>query len=662
MSNSNPLIDFVERIRAARPEYDWQPRVEEPKGFDRRLTVCNPPERTGIFESLEAARVSLRERFTQYLEDPDPAYMLLAKPLPGVGKTTAAVEAVEAAVERGLRVEYSGPRHDFFPEVTSKAQKPENWYEWLPRQAGDPDTGKVQTCDYPEQMNTWLQKGYEAMDFCSGVCGWEKVKNGCIYHQQKRRSEPVIYVQHQHVTLGHPLQFDLLIGDESPLAAFLHEWKIPARHVCPPGMDYGEPIVEILHLLGTVASNAARALMGGQLMELLGGAEAVKQACERFEMPVGEIEADMRIHRAEEAAEKPYFHLFDLLPLLAREAKAYSEGRRYPHRIMAGGGFLTLLLRRNVKDLPAHVIWLDATGRPEIYRKLFKRDVMVVEARPRLQGRIYQVVDRANGKSTLQERETGEMTGKARQLQALIRRIVEQNGYRIPAVIGFKKFMEKADIPGTGGHFYAARGTNEHEEADAVIVAGSPQPDVYDVVKMAKQIYFEREQAFDPTWCLRDAPYEHVAADGMGRAYPVSGFWKDADLQAVLEMVREDEIIQAAHRGRPVNHPTDIWLLTNIPIDGLPPDELLTMREVMDSPEGVDVFKWAKVADYLRDRESVTIADLVNEFGLDYVTAKKYLGQIATIPGWEMAAVRTPHGGKPTRVAQRVAIANDILN
>lgn len=656
---ANPLIEFVERIRAAKPEYDWQPKIEQPHGFDRRLSACDPPDLSGVYESLEEARMSLRAQMTEYLETPDPGFVLLCKTLPGSGKTTAAVEAVEAAVERGLRVAYSGPRHDFYPEVTSKAISPENWYEWLPRQAGD-DEGKLQTCDYPEQMNTWLHKGYLAMDFCAGVCGWEKVKSGCVYHQQKLRPERVIYVQHQHVTLGHPLQFDLLIGDESPLAAFLHEWRIPAKFICPPGMSFDEPLTEILHMLSQVAQNAPRAVMGPDLIDLLGGADEVIQACETFELPVGEIDADIRIHRAEEAAEKPYFHLFDLAPLLLREAKAHAAGRRCPQRIIASGGFLTLLLRRNVKDLPKHVIWLDATGKPEVYRKLFKQEVRVVEARPRMHGKIYQVVDRSNGKSTLIDR-TGELTSKAGQMQALIKRIVERGGYQRPAVIGFKKFMERSEMPGTGGHFYAARGTNEHEDADAVIVAGAPQPDVYDVVKMAKQIYFEREQAFDPTWCLKDAPYRHIAADGMGRAYPVSGFWNDPDLQGVLEMVREDEIIQAAHRGRPVNHPVDIWLLTNIPIDGLPPDELLTMREVMDAPEGVDIFRWEKVQALMQSREVITVKDIQEAIGLSYEYANKYLGLIAEQPGWEMAAVKGSHGGKPTRQVRR-PIAGDILN
>ena len=50
-------------------------------------------------------------------------------------------------------------------------------------------------------------------------------------------AEAVIYVQHQHITNGHPLRFDVVFGDENPLQTFTRLWRIPARWVRPSGTD-----------------------------------------------------------------------------------------------------------------------------------------------------------------------------------------------------------------------------------------------------------------------------------------------------------------------------------------------------------------------------------------------------------------------------------------
>lgn len=643
------LVAFVQDRLAKRrnkPDFDWQPTVEPPQAvYERRLKPCPAPEWNPPAGDVSDARQIIRDAIRDYLSDPFPTEILLVKALPGTGKTTAAVEVVDEIAASGYRVAYAGPRHDLYQDVIAKSKTPAEWYEWLPRQAEDPDAGKIQTCNYVAQMAEWLNKGYPAMNFCSGVCGWDYVNKNCVYHAQKKRAERVIYIQHQHVTLGHPLKFHVIFGDESPLAAFTHGWRIPANWILPPGMDPTEPLTEVLYWLTLAAQSADRAVMGPELMEVLGGPETVLAACEVFEFPLSAI-AYGSIHRPEEVENAPYFHLPHLVDLLAREARQAAAGVDYPHRVIVAPGSLTLLLRRQPDDLPPHVVWLDATGRPEIYQKIFRRPVKVVDAMPRIHGRIYQVVDRANGKSAI----TGagdDLPLKAQQLESLVKKIIQDHGYERPSIISFKGFVEKSELRKLAktGHFYAARGTNEHEDADAIFILGAPQSNIYDVVKLAKMIYFERDTAFRVEWSTREAVYNYVAPDGLGRSYPVSGFWNDPDLQSVLEMIREDEIIQAAHRGRPVNKPVDIWLLTNIPIPSLPPDDLLTMRKVMSAPEGVDIFKWERLQQIADESGQVFMSDL-KKMGLSENTAKKYL-KILEEMGWERGA-RSPSGrGRP---------------
>lgn len=638
--------------------YDWQPRVEEQRYLERKLRSVPPPDWTPPAGDIQQARDLIRAEISAYLAMEHPSEMLLIKSSPGSGKTTLAVAAVDELAASGKRVAYAGPRHDLYSDVTDKSRFPSSWYEWLPRQFEEP-----QTCRYAAQIGAWLIRGYDAMDFCSGVCGWDYVKNGCPYHLQKRRTEPVIYIQHQHITVGHPLHFDVLFGDESPIQSFTREWRIPAQWVMPPGMDYTEPIASLLHVLAALCQTTTRPIQGPHLIEVLGGADEVIQACSGFFLPTDQVEATTAIHQPEEAGSKPYFHLFNLVPLLEREARLAKTGDPYPHRVIASPGHLTLLLRRkpDYNQLPEHIVWMDATARPEIYRQLFHRQVRIVDAAPRLHGKIYQVVDRANGKSTLEDAKQRDNRSRRDQAKKLVQAILSRHGYARPTVISYKNIIDEFENVDTA-HFYAARGTNRHEDSDAVIVVGAPQPDVYSLVQTAKMIWFERDRAFDVVWCGREAAYHYIdPEDGLGRSYPVSGFWRDPDLQALLESTREDEIIQAAHRGRPINHVCDIWLLTNIPIDALPPDELLTMRQVMCAPEGVDIFKWTNVVEWLEGRDEVGVSDL-EELGISRKTASAYLDRIAALPGWEKAARRDPTGGRPRKQARRTWVSrNHIL-
>jgi hypothetical protein len=167
-------------------------------------------------------------------------------------------------------------------------------------------------------------------------------------------------------------------------------------------------------------------------------------------------------------------------------------------------------------------------------------------------------------------------------------------------------------------------------------------------------IYFERDEPFRAAWYTTPRAYPYVGADGRGVEYPVSGFWDDRDLQAVTEAAREDELMQTAHRGRPVNRAVDTWIMSSLPVPDLPPDQLLTMREILGAPATVNIWKWQKVEGLLETNDIITAADLV-AVGLHQETAIEYLRIIAGLPGWESAVVRTTERGRPRKAAERIA-------
>lgn len=630
-------------------EPDWTPSVaEQDYGFARELTACPPPELSIPSETIEEARAKLKNEIQDYLDIEFPEYILLIKATPGTGKTTAAVAAIDELLD-GKRVAYAGPRHNFFADVVAKTKNPQNWYEWLPRQLATED--RPETCRNTHEIGHWLCRGYDAINFCSGVCGWDYVNDTCPYHLQKKRPEPNIFVQHQHVSLGHPLDFDVMIGDENPVSAFTHPWIIPTENIYQLGMDYRESLTEMLSRLQTLALSGQlkKPLQGRELLEFLGGAQKVFDACDGFEIPADALQYGATIHHASEAEKKPYWHLRHLVPLLQRESFAALADEPYVERVIVSNDGMTLLLKRDVKKLANHVIWLDATAQPEIYEALFGLPVRVVDISVALRGNVYQVINRSNGKSTLLAGD--KTTPKAEQTKKLVEAAIKKHGYKKPMVVTFKGLAPEFENVDSS-HFYGIRGTNKFEDADAVFVVGAPMPNIRQVVENAKMIFWGRDRGFRVVWSSHPVKYNYIAPDGDGRQYPVSSFWGDPDLQAVLRMYREEEILQAAHRARPVNHPVDIWLLTNIPVPQLPPTELLTMSDVMEAPDGVDIWRWGDIQNLLETQPVITKKDIMG-VGFSENTAIRYFEKIAQMDGWELAVIKTGKRGMPPKALKR---------
>lgn len=609
------------------------------------------------YVTVEQARQQFEQAAQAYLKS-EPSCVLVAALPPGAGKTYIGVKLAEQAALAGRRVLYLGPRHDFFADVRAASAAvgqvlPELfdrwWYEWLPRQEDDPELGKYGTCHYSAEIKLWQDRKYQSMDFCSRICGWQYVSDGCIYHRQKLVRQPIIFGQHAHL-IAHPLleQIDLIIGDENPMSAFLHHWIIPGRFVVPPDMAIDDPLTELVHELAGAIDRGNKA-DGIDLLNILGGATHVREACEAAQLDTSIAAYAPQLRNAGQVNEAPYFHLPNLVSLLFREAQAAEAGRAYPARVAIANGKLHLLLRHDVSAHARgkHIMWLDATANEHLYRQMFGQTIEIVQPHIRLAGRVYQVWPRANGKTFLIK--DNKLTSKVEQLAKQVERIIEKHSYQRPAIITFEALKSLFDAE--MGHFYGARGTNRFEGCDALIVAGTPQPDLGAITKQARMIYQDRMQPFDMTWSERDVQYA-----GQGYSYPVSGFWHDPDLNALLWQFREAELIQAAHRARPILHDVDIWLLTNIPMDELPPDELLDIKALFDAPMGVDPYRWPDVMaiadEFERDGHPMRAADLVERINIDKKTAQGYLQRLTEqYPDrWKIdTIVPTSKGGKPAR-------------
>jgi hypothetical protein len=650
------LYELADRAKDAEP--GPLPEVPEELRWERGIhrsvrSVETTDAPTLDYLSLKDARALIARSMRDYLATYEPGELLLVKARPGLGKTHASVRLAEELAAHGKRVLYCGPRHDFFADVLGEAQHPEWWYEWQPRDHKDAD-GEHDLCVYPDQIGSWMSRGYQGSDFCGRVCGWKYMQNRCAYHKQKKlaarkqhwtddqgreqKARTIVFGQHAHLWTGLPEHpggpFDVVIVDENPMQAFLREWKIPGLWIMPRSMDYTDPLTELVHNLSQLAATRQR-YEGPVLMDALGGAAHVREVLETWHHTPDEIRQILSpyIRHANDVEDQPYGHLYVMVPMLLREAYRAERGLPWLPRVSLFAGDLYLATRRSVNEKFASLpmIWLDGTAEEHIAAALTGRNVQVVDPPVAIRGTVYQVTDRANGKHSLVQ--DGVPTSKVEQLRRQIDHVIAERCYTQPGIITFEALEETFSAVPQRGHFFGARGSNEFIGCDAIFVAGTPQPQLSEIPKMAKMIYLDRDEPFNITWSIKDVPYL-----GQPNAYPVAGYWHDQDLHAVLRQQREAEIEQAAHRSRPMLYACDIWLLTNIPIASLPPDRLISVRKLYKVPtrvvrgeekELVDPDLWKQFTDLaeqcLSDNGSITTNDVVKVLGICDRTAKKFI-------------------------------------
>lgn len=651
--------------------------------------------------SPDEAMAELEAAGWQHLSQRRPHVLAVAAPA-GLGKTTLGVRWAERAAAAGLKVLYLGPRHNFFADILAIAEKPHWWYEWQPRQEGDEDAGRLETCKHTRAMVLWLDRGYDAMSLCSNrrFCGWdyinagvEDVRNGiplaqctgCKYHAQRGTQARIIYGHHQHLMLGHPMleQVDIIIGDESPLEAVARPWSIPGRYIAPADMDLTDPFTEIVHQLASLAlerdGKHRKTLAGPELLDALGGPQAVLAACNEWALRVDAKALTPSVRSALDIEDAPYFHLLELARLLQREAASAASGQAYPYRVVVEGGSLLLYLRRRVNPeaLAKPIVWLDATASDAIYRQMFDPvPVEVLRLNVKRAGRIVQVYQRSNHKGAFVEQDAPDKRVKIdserlAETNATIARIVEGGrailgveggSYTRPALISYKAVVPhlgQPDWPRT--HFNGARGTNALEGCDCLIVVGTPLPAIGDIETVARMLWWDRMEPFNASWSERLAVYPARGRWQGGRFCPgegddgaallVSGFWQDEALGSLLWQYREAELNQAANRARPLRRQVDVWILASVPVTGVAPDVLLGLADLAQTtaaPAEPDQNPWPQILAYARqqadERGAVTATDIARQFGLSNSTASRYVRLIAQMDGWELETAARPSG------------------
>ena len=597
---SNALVEFVERLRAERAY--WKKQRFEP--------LPEPPEeplpnryklsfRPGLAEyrpviSLSAAREQIETKMLSYIREPKPARNLLIQAQPGVGKTHIAADVAQRlASDQGLRVLYAMQNHAHFETIQNMPHaRNDLWYHWLALSAESPVTGNTM-CQYADAMGAWTKKGYPAMKLCDSLCSM--YKTNCEYRRQVLREERIIAGTHDHVALGMQISdFDVAFVDELPLAAFLRQRHIPLAGVRLEGAG---PVVELSEALASAAAALTdkQTVKGKALLDQIGA--LLVDVYAQFEDYESALPLIPWISRPSDVERAAYWYMPDLLMLLVQERAAWeAQQSEWLERVVLTHNGLDLLKRADPWDsLPAHTIMLDATGSSALYRQIFDREVEAFSPNVERQGKIYQVTTRLNGIGTFLEVIPGEKTERRTKKRRLsvqgiealdwCDRVIALGGFQRPGCVTFMDAVPEFEaVFGKGRvlHYFAQRGSNDLIDADAGFVVGCPQPADADIMRMVTMLYPRRIQPYHLV--ERDDGHSHPARTEEARTYQyfdargqagrvVSGFWSDLDLNVMADAQREQEIVQAIHRFRPITRIVPVYVLTSVPtaerLDGI---------------------------------------------------------------------------------------------
>lgn len=629
------------------PKLEWKPTELEPL----------PPPRP-----LSEVRQSIVNKIIEYAQN-EADYagdMLLMRVPPGTGKTTASVDAVQQLADAGQRILYVSSRKNFFAELMAvPGVKREMWYNW--RSMDDTVDGIKDgepMCRYAEEIHAWMLKGYPAIEFCKQMCIYDQWIGECPYRQQSKRKEPIIFGRHQHLVSGMAIKrFDLAICDEMPLNAFIERRRIPKDSIMIA--DAGGSLGVLMQRLYNLSCTLAKQISGKVLMSYT--ADVVGRVFDEIEVLGDFPQTIPDLYRPEQAFDVSYFYVFELLKKLSPEYECYrNDWKDWISRVTVGPLGIVMFGRKEAQKkwigtdnefhVPGKMVVLDATGHPETYRRLMHREVIEYAPQVERPGRVYQIVSRLNGSSTIYEAEDGptRLLKCGRDMLAMCKMIAEHYTGRV-GVVTFKNAEPFfAEVFGASNtlHFGALRGSNLLETCECLIVAGGYAPNMFGLMTLTASLHPDRmvpftRRADDGTpinpWTHRLCEYRMRTPGELAPWRLVGGFWEDDDLGVYLDEFRRNEIAQAIHRSRIVSRETDVWVLTNVPtnepldaiyediseLDFLPPYEVQETEAGNERRYGIAWRQWIKLKSWLDEQWHVA----------EYVTADQMAEACEVTPG-----------------------------
>lgn len=467
---------------------------------------------------------------------------------------------------------------------------------------GKISTTGPQLCHRAERIKWLRDRGYSCREHALSCLGC-KHKSDCEYLMQFRQTDCSWIAVMQHIGTprldlehGGANKPDVIVLDEGLMdiavkrpfpyslddleqARFRVEIKWPATH----------PLARALRCLVEVAQQAGEAVDGRQLRALL--VEHQPELSSWLEEGLRDMELVNHLELLPQRAIVQIASIKNVIPLLKALRRDFELDALVGHVRLASrrawannlGYVLHEPLDFELGDLP--VVVLDASADVELYRAVLGRDVEVVDVDVLPECEVYQLGDGHYGIEEL-TREGARNDVIRDELLELTELIAELSPLGA-ALVCAKRFEARVrerlgDRVKVYLHYGALRGTNIviDERCSDLILLGMHMPPLHDLAARAAVIdHMPHSADVEYRW----RPYGMVDDNGDDWEAHIVDV-RDREVSRWLHLGREQEMVQAAHRIRPIiraDHRKRIWVLTSVPLPGLPPTRLFKNRREM---------------------------------------------------------------------------------
>jgi hypothetical protein len=375
----------------------------------------------------------------------------------------------------------------------------------------------------------------------------------------------------------NPKQANIIVCDEDPTVSLVEAVKLSPEDIRGLGEDgLGETILAgLVHPGGLLSYLRDREISADQLREAAQGARTAERSRGQISSPDG---GDGDLAQAANSAPR----LVRLSRVLERLADELACGRSGPaYSLLRGDDGLIAQGRRPWVFENQRLLLLDGTANPEILRRFVPQLQDLPEIRVERNARVIQVRDLTFFRHSLVERApagedgaswrpTARLTAVAGFIAGVAKegRTLVVTNKRVRCALTGEKLGGRLPVSAPYGgadvaHFGSIRGTNEFEDHEVVIVLGREQLSPRDAERRAMAIWYDTKR---PIRCIEANKKGQVQYPRSWRAYNMRDgsqremrvrVHPDRRVQAVVEQIREAEMVQAIDRLRLIHSPRE---------------------------------------------------------------------------------------------------------
>jgi hypothetical protein len=545
----------------------------------------------------------------------------------GVGKTSKIVSRVVEGMEHGFRFEIYVPNHKLAGEVYQSLVEANTTKKLIQVIRGrdyiDPNNSfGIEMCDNIDVVRGLLSKNrtiwstvcaktvplsteevkMEQIKVDAGIKDIAQTKkeekcyyyDSCEYIKQFKgdwgvRIFPHSYLCQERGRLDseHP---DYVIIDESFYSSLLvgtgkDDKEIDIADIKNSG--WGSAFIEafITVKIGDPLLKHLRTCLPDSLNDELENAEQVTDSKDAKVPSMVGVETHKQLNLLEGIPVKSRLDKF--LMVLRAELKT---GRDQSHGIVATKSGFKVLYRESIKRFSSAtpILAIDADLTPIVHKQFFA-DFDFYEVNVIRKAIVHQCYETRNSKASLKTAKGWE--GRIDDIQSMINMIAATEKRLL--VIGPQDITgnptadepipAKVKVPhGALNHFGNIRVLDTYKDFDAVLIISRNQPPIKGLEAVARALYFDSHAPLNLD--VEDLEIEtrgYLHTNGLKVGIPTQ-VHPDPRVQALLELIREAETLQAVDRIRLVHAelPKHVYILSNVPLS-IPVDHLLTWEQII---------------------------------------------------------------------------------